>query len=50
MKYKGYTIEYENGHYKVTSPDGSEWREDTVRDVVRAVKEEIDRELEKETE
>ena len=46
MKYKGYTIEYENGHYKVTSPDGSEWREDTVLDVKRG----IDRELEKETE
>lgn len=46
MKYKDYTIEYENGHYKVTAPDGSEWREDTVRDA----KDEIDNELEKKTE
>lgn len=43
MEYRGYSIEYEFGHYKVTSPDGKVWREDTEDNA----KKEVDRILAK---
>lgn len=39
--YKGYTIEYEKGHYKVTGPNDMEWTEDTYKDAKEAIDEEI---------
>ncbi len=39
--YKGYIIEYEKGHYKVTGPNDSEWTEDTIEDAKQAIDEEI---------
>ena len=39
LSYKGYLIENEKGHYKVTSPQGEEWREDTVKDAKQSIDE-----------
>lgn len=39
MMYKGYRIEWERGHIKVTSPTGEIWREDTIEDAEREIDE-----------
>lgn len=41
MNYKGFKIEHDGDHYKVTGPNGEEWTEDTVRDAKEAIDEEI---------
>lgn len=35
--YRGYKIENENGHYKITSPDGDSWTEDNYEDAKRSI-------------
>ena len=41
MEYRGYTIKYEMDHVVVITPDGYEWREDTVEDAKKAIDEDI---------
>ena len=43
MKYKGYSIDSEYGHYLVTGPTG-QWREDTVEDAKHTIDEEVNNE------
>lgn len=42
MIYRGYAIEHEFGHIRVTAPDGSSWTEDTVEDAKHSIDEELD--------
>lgn len=39
MIYKDHLIEKEADHYKVTAPDGCEWREDTIADAQKTIDE-----------
>ena len=41
MKYKGYIIEQEFNHYKVSGPIG-EWREDTITEAKKTIDEEME--------
>lgn len=35
--YRGYKIESENGHYKVTSPNNEVWREDNKEEAKKSI-------------
>ena len=43
-EHRGYIIKHDRDHYIVEAPDGSSWTEDTVRDAIRAIDEELDEE------
>lgn len=44
-KYRGYSIEREKHYFLVTSPDGVEWTEDSIKDAKIAIDNEVENQV-----